>query len=90
MVTQKPISVKLDFGTLARLDAECNLGWRKRNGHINDAIDFYLEYRDTLRRIRSHSDLRGKIDEYNRFTRRWFTDIADIAADESIYFSGTK
>lgn len=55
MVTQKPIAVKIDLGLLHELDKEVSLGWRKRNGHINEAIRFYLDYKDTYRRYRSYS-----------------------------------
>lgn len=55
MITQKPIAVKIDLGLLDDLDKEVSLGWRKRNGHINEAIRFYLDYKDTYRRYRSYS-----------------------------------
>lgn len=55
MITQKPIAVKIDLGLLDDLDKEVSLGWRKRNSHINEAIRFYLDYKDTYRRYRSYS-----------------------------------
>lgn len=55
MVTQKAISLKIDCSLLEDLDKEVALGWRKRNSHINEAIRFYLDYKDTYRRYRSYS-----------------------------------
>lgn len=49
MITQKPISLKIDCELLEQLDQEVELGWRKRNGVINEAIRFYLEYKDAYR-----------------------------------------
>lgn len=50
MITQKPISLKIDTKLLENLDNECKRTWRKRNWHINQAISYYLEIRE-LRRI---------------------------------------
>lgn len=72
MVTQKPISLKIDTYTLALLDKEVALGWRKRNSHINEAIRFYLDYKDACRRIRAYADRQDKIDEYTKFKTEWF------------------
>lgn len=49
MITQKPISLKIDSELLKELDQEVSLGWKKRNAIINDAIRFYLEYKDVYR-----------------------------------------
>lgn len=49
MITQKPISLKIDCELLEQLDQEVSLGWKKRNAIINDAIRFYLEYKDVYR-----------------------------------------
>lgn len=51
MVTQKPISLKIDYDLLKDLDQEVALGWRKRNNHINEAIRYYLELKDAIRRV---------------------------------------
>lgn len=72
MVNQKAISLKIDYGILEDLDREASLGWRKRNSHINEAIRFYLEYRDTVRRIRSYGDPKDKMEEFTRFKEKWF------------------
>lgn len=50
MITQKPISLKIDTELLENLDTECKRTWRKRNWHINQAISYYLEIME-LRRI---------------------------------------
>lgn len=50
MITQKPISLKIDTKLLENLDNECKRTWRKRNWLINQAISYYLEIRE-LRRI---------------------------------------
>ena len=49
MITQKPISLKIDCELLEQLDQEVELTWKKRNAVINDAIAFYLEYKDAYR-----------------------------------------
>lgn len=67
MITQKPISLKIDTSLLQDLDAEVRLGWRKRNWHINQAISLYLEVQDLNRRIKTCPDL--KHDEVERFLR---------------------
>ena len=51
MVTQKPISLKIDTELLQELDEEVRLGWRKRNCLINQAIALYLEVKDLNRRL---------------------------------------
>ena len=49
MITQKPISLKIDLDLLEQLDQEVELGLKKRNTVINDAIRLYLEYKDAYR-----------------------------------------
>lgn len=51
MITQKPISLKLNMQTLEALDQEASLGWAKRNWHINQAVVMYLKVIDERRRI---------------------------------------
>lgn len=70
MVTQKPISLKIDTELLKELDAEAALGWRKRNWHINQAISLYLEVLDLNRRLRCYQDAALKHDEVERFLRK--------------------
>lgn len=72
MVRQKALSLKLDFETLEQLEREVSCGWMKRNRHINEALRFYLDYKDTTRRIRAYPDRQDKIDEYSRFKAKWF------------------
>lgn len=45
MITQKPISLKIDCELLEQLDQEVSLGWKKRNAIINDAIRIFLQLR---------------------------------------------
>ena len=49
MVTQKPISAKIDLSTLEELDLECHVSGRARNRVINDAIKFYIAIQDLAR-----------------------------------------
>lgn len=67
MVTQKPISLKIDTSLLQDLDDEVRLGWRKRNWHINQAISLYLEVQDLNRQLRGRPD--QKQDAVERFLR---------------------
>lgn len=53
MVTQIPISLKINTDLLHELDEEVRLGWMKRNGHINNAIGLYLELLDLRRSVRA-------------------------------------
>lgn len=58
----------MDHDILEALDLECQTGWMKRNRHINEAVRFYLEYKDTVRRIR----LFGAKKELDYFEKKWF------------------
>lgn len=49
MITQKPISLKIDSELLEKLDQEVLLGWKKRNACINEAIAVWLELKDAKR-----------------------------------------
>ena len=62
MITQKPISLKIDTTILEDLDKEVALGWKKRNALINEAIRTYLVLADGRRRIK----LYGRIDDQVR------------------------
>lgn len=67
MVTQIPISLKINIDLLHELDEETRLGWTKRNGHINKAIRLYLEIQDLRRRVRAcPSERDGLIKEFLR------------------------
>lgn len=76
MVNQKPISVKMEYDILEALDLECQTGWMKRNRHINEAVRFYLDYKDTVRRIRLFSSSNAKNKELEDFEKRWFPMMA--------------
>lgn len=41
-ITQKPISLKINIETLAKLNEYCEKSGYSRNGIINKAIDAYL------------------------------------------------
>lgn len=69
MVTQKPISAKIDTSLLAELDKEVALGWRKRNWHINQAIALWLEVQDLNRKIKCLGDQSSKDHELEMFLR---------------------
>lgn len=60
MITQKPISLKIDTKILEDLDKEAALGWNKRNWHINQAIRLYLRVMDTRRRVRCSGSMEDK------------------------------
>lgn len=53
MVNQKAISLKINFDLFEELEKEANLGWTKRNTHINNAIRLYLEVLDLRRSVRA-------------------------------------
>jgi len=85
MVTQKAICLKLDVDTLEQLDKEVSLGWKKRNTLINEAVEFYLDFLDKRRRVRSYQDMSDKEDEVRKFIRRKFPDIVGGEILKSIY-----
>lgn len=70
MVTQKPISLKIDTELLQELDKEARLGWRKRNCIINQAIALYLDVQDLNRRLNCYQDASLKHDEVEKFLRK--------------------
>lgn len=70
MVTQKPISLKIDTELLQELDEEVRLGWRKRNTLINQTIALYLEVQDLNRRLKCYQGASLKHDEVERFLRK--------------------
>ena len=77
MVTQKAISLKIDTELLQELDKEVDTGWMKRNTHINQAIAFYLELKDTRRRIKCFVNEEDKKREANIWLRHHFPEIAE-------------
>lgn len=72
MVNQKAISAKIDVDILDELEKECSLGWMKRNRHINEAIRFYLYYKDSIRRIKLNNSQYHQRKMLEEFTRKWF------------------
>lgn len=49
MITQTPISLKIDTAVLERLNAEAKDTWKSRNKLINEAVEMYLELKDAQR-----------------------------------------
>lgn len=43
MITQTPISLKIDSALLEKLNAESQDTWKSRNKLINEAVEVYLE-----------------------------------------------
>ena len=76
MITQKPISLKIDTELLKELDAEAALTWRKRNWHINQAIRLYLSLKDCQRLSRSVGDAGTKADVIEEWLKFNFPEAA--------------
>lgn len=72
MVTQIPISVRMDISTLEELDLEAALGKTKRNRLINEAVRMYMDYMDTVRAVNVEDDYSEKIYLVDSFTGRYF------------------
>ena len=72
MVNQKAISAKIDRDLLDELEKECSLGWMKRNRHINEAIRFYLYYKDSLRRMKLNKSQYHQRKMVEEFINKWF------------------
>lgn len=70
MITQKPISLKIDKELLEKLDKECQRTWRKRNWIINKAITYYLEIMEFRRLLRNE----GQNENKKALLRRWLRD----------------
>lgn len=70
MITQKPISLKINTYLLEELDREVSLGWKKRNALINDAIRTYLILADSRRRIKAHGNVDDQVRELRRLIKR--------------------
>lgn len=75
MVTQKAISLKIDTKLLQDLDAEANLGWNKRNAIINEAVKFYLDAKDTSRRLKLSRESIVDSQDIMQFSLRWFSKL---------------
>lgn len=75
MITQKPISLKIDTKLLEYLDKEVSLGYTNRNSLINAAIGFYLCYMDTRRRMRMKKNRNYQKKTLEEYTRDWFPEV---------------
>lgn len=72
MITQKPISFKIDTYTLQQLDEEVRLGYMNRNKAINEAVRMWLDAADTARRRRCTPDAAKQSVWLAEFIQRWF------------------
>lgn len=72
MPNQKSILVKFDHYIFTELEAECHLGWMKRNRHINEAVRLYIDYKDTVRKIRVLGTPEEKRECLHEFQKKWF------------------
>lgn len=72
MITQRPISLKIDECTLESLDQECFISAEKRNRVINRSIDFYLDYIDTRRRIKLVKGDYHRLKMIEEFNNKYF------------------
>lgn len=72
MAHQKPISVKLDNHIYQLLEAESHLGLTTRNRLINEAVRCYIDYKDTVRLIRTRGTPEEKRECVDEFTKKWF------------------
>lgn len=70
MITQKPISLKIDTTILENLDKEVALGWKKRNALINEAIRTYLVLADSRRRIRTYGKVEDQVRELEQLIKK--------------------
>lgn len=75
MITQTPISLKIDSYLLEEIDREVSLGYKKRNRIINEAIRMYLDAKDTKRRWKLATSIEDKAAQYAQFNLRWFSHI---------------
>lgn len=72
MVTQKAISARIDKKLLEELDLEVSIGTGNRNKIINDAIRFYIDYLDTMRRMTVMTNQNEQYATRVEFNYRWF------------------
>lgn len=80
MITQKPISLKIDTSLLEELDREVALGWRKRNGLINEAVRTYLILADSRRRIRAYGSVEDQVRELDQLIKKLLPGLAYLDA----------
>lgn len=76
MVTQKAISVRIDYGVLKSIEQEVSASSHNRNRIIHDALVMYLQWADMCRRINSGSSPNLEINDfyqsYKDVTKRYF------------------
>lgn len=85
MVTQKPISLKIDCYLLEKLDAEAEGTWKSRNRLINEAVEMYLQLLNVQRYQRyEESNKRPISEEALKFIKKYlvhnvqyFLDVID-------------
>lgn len=75
MITQTPISVRIQSNLLKDLDIEASLGYRKRNALINDSVRFYLKYKDARRRTRCYENLTDRFKIEREFIKELFPEM---------------
>lgn len=64
MVTQKAISVRIDYGVLKAIEKEHYTSGHNRNRIIHDALILYLQWADMCRRINCGSSPNLEINDY--------------------------
>lgn len=88
MITQKLISYKIDTDLLEELDREVSLGYRKRNGLINQAVRTYLVLADSRRRINSYNRVEDQVRELERLMKRLLPGLNYKSAVEKYILTG--
>lgn len=73
MVTQKPISARIDKKLLQELELEASLGNMTKNKILNRALAMYLDFLDTQRVCSMLSDLDERYAEREMFLARCFS-----------------
>lgn len=89
MITQKPISLKIDAKILEDLDKEVALGWSKRNSLINQAIAMYLRVMDARRRIRCAGSVQDKLKQLEDLESFVVPEAQSIRVLEKYILSGS-
>lgn len=74
MITQTPISAKINSCLLEKVDQECFLSNQKRNKIIHKALNIYLDFVDTVRLIKTLQGI-DKEKEMTRFFDRWAPNV---------------
>ena len=85
MITQTPISLKIDTMLLEKLNDEARDTWKSRNKLINEAVETYLELKDAQRYQRYQDKTDRKVSEQAlRFIKKhlvpnvqYFLDVID-------------